>query len=59
MEIVPGEPKYGTVSCPNNYKDFCAFTPECPNYCSQKGVCIVGVCSCHHGFTGKDCSVST
>ncbi|KFU87163.1 Tenascin-R, partial [Chaetura pelagica] len=29
--------------------------PECPNHCSNHGLCVQGKCICNEGFTGEDC----
>ncbi|EGR29081.1 leishmanolysin family protein, putative, partial [Ichthyophthirius multifiliis] len=57
IEIVQGEPQFGHISCPDNYREFCGYTPECPKYCSRKGICISGQCKCQSGWTGFDCNV--
>lgn len=31
---------------------------QCPNGCSQRGLCINNVCVCAEGLSGSDCSVS-
>ncbi|XP_051492690.1 tenascin isoform X2 [Apus apus] len=30
--------------------------PECPNHCSNQGLCVQGKCICNEGFTGEACS---
>lgn len=30
---------------------------NCENGCSSRGTCVGGICSCHYGFTGTDCSL--
>ncbi|VDI81460.1 Hypothetical predicted protein [Mytilus galloprovincialis] len=33
------------------------FNNDCPNDCSDSGICQHGVCQCENGFEGEDCSV--
>ncbi|EGR30848.1 hypothetical protein IMG5_122490 [Ichthyophthirius multifiliis] len=52
--IVNGQPEFGYITCPNNLREFCSYTPECPNYCSRKGICINGQCQCVFGWTDEN-----
>ena len=46
----------GFLKCPN-FNDFCQYSRKtCPNWCSQKGFCMGGVCNCLSGYYGDDCS---
>ncbi|XP_062606901.1 mucin-2-like [Saccostrea cucullata] len=31
-------------------------TSRCPGNCSENGQCNAGICTCHEGFAGSDCS---
>lgn len=33
------------------------FNNDCPNDCSESGICQQGICECNDGFEGDDCSV--
>ncbi|XP_052073138.1 von Willebrand factor D and EGF domain-containing protein-like isoform X3 [Mytilus californianus] len=33
------------------------FNNDCPNDCSESGICQQGICECDNGFEGEDCSV--
>ncbi|CAG2246022.1 unnamed protein product [Mytilus edulis] len=33
------------------------FNNDCPNDCSESGICQQGICDCDDGFEGDDCSV--
>ncbi|VDI19176.1 Hypothetical predicted protein [Mytilus galloprovincialis] len=33
------------------------FNNDCPNDCSESGICQQGICDCDEGFEGEDCSV--
>ncbi|EGR31674.1 leishmanolysin family protein, putative, partial [Ichthyophthirius multifiliis] len=52
-----GQKAYGQITCPQDYERFCNYTPICPNFCSEKGVCVKGQCICQAGFGGVDCSI--
>ncbi|EGR33994.1 leishmanolysin family protein, putative, partial [Ichthyophthirius multifiliis] len=52
-----GKKAKGQVTCPQDYIRFCNFTPICPNFCSQQGVCVRGQCICQAGYGGIDCSI--
>ncbi|EGR29364.1 leishmanolysin family protein, putative [Ichthyophthirius multifiliis] len=57
-EIDPtGQNAQGQITCPQDYERFCNYTPMCPNFCSEKGVCVNGLCICQDGFGGVDCSI--
>jgi leishmanolysin len=46
----------GTLTCPD-FASFCQHTRiTCPNWCSQNGYCMAGVCNCLPGYYGSDCS---
>ncbi|EGR33995.1 leishmanolysin family protein, putative [Ichthyophthirius multifiliis] len=47
----------GQITCPQDFKRFCNYTPICPNFCSQKGFCVKGQCFCQAGYGGTDCSI--
>ncbi|EGR27298.1 leishmanolysin family protein, putative [Ichthyophthirius multifiliis] len=53
-----GQKAQGKVTCPQDYERFCNYTPICPNFCSEKGVCVNGQCICKSGFGGVDCSIN-
>ncbi|EGR31787.1 leishmanolysin family protein, putative [Ichthyophthirius multifiliis] len=55
IQVIKGQPEFGYITCPDNLREFCSYTPECPKYCSRKGICINGQCKCHFGWTGFDC----
>ncbi|EGR29768.1 leishmanolysin family protein, putative [Ichthyophthirius multifiliis] len=57
IEVVQGKPEFGFISCPDNLREFCSYSPECPKYCSQKGICINGQCKCTFGWMGSDCDI--
>lgn len=57
VKSVPGGE--GTLTCPDLNR-FCGNRKRlCPGWCSQKGHCTGGVCTCIAGNAGYDCSVST
>ncbi|EGR32457.1 leishmanolysin family protein, putative [Ichthyophthirius multifiliis] len=58
IQVVKGQPEFGYITCPDNYREFCNYTPECPNYCSRKGICILGQCRCSSRWSGADCNIS-
>lgn len=46
----------GYLSCPI-FADFCTNSRKtCPNWCSQNGYCMRGICNCYSGYEGDDCS---
>ncbi|EGR33996.1 leishmanolysin family protein, putative [Ichthyophthirius multifiliis] len=47
----------GQITCPQDFKRFCNYTPICPNFCSEQGVCVRGQCFCQSGYGGVDCSI--
>ncbi|KAL4438378.1 hypothetical protein ABPG74_009417 [Tetrahymena malaccensis] len=46
----------GIMRCPDDFDLFCGFPKQCPNYCSNNGVCNNGYCICLKGYAGTDCS---
>ncbi|EGR32543.1 leishmanolysin family protein, putative [Ichthyophthirius multifiliis] len=53
-----GQKARGKLTCPQDYDRFCNYTSICPNFCSEKGVCVNGQCICKSGFGGVDCSIN-
>ncbi|EGR33968.1 leishmanolysin family protein, putative [Ichthyophthirius multifiliis] len=47
----------GTITCPQNFKQFCNYEPVCKNACNKKGICIKGQCMCLQGYANEDCSI--
>jgi hypothetical protein len=46
----------GYLQCPI-FNDFCTNSRKtCPNWCSQNGFCMRGICNCYQGYEGDDCS---
>lgn len=46
----------GYLICPV-YSQFCTNSRKtCPNWCSQNGYCMGGICNCITGYYGDDCS---
>ncbi|EGR33904.1 leishmanolysin family protein, putative [Ichthyophthirius multifiliis] len=45
----------GKITCPSDYNRFCNNSRTCPNFCSQKGVCVNGHCICQSGYGGENC----
>ncbi|EGR31746.1 leishmanolysin family protein, putative, partial [Ichthyophthirius multifiliis] len=45
----------GKITCPSDYNRFCNNSRTCPNFCSQKGVCVNGHCICQSGYRGENC----
>jgi proprotein convertase subtilisin/kexin type 5 len=46
----------GYLQCPN-FNAFCTYSRKtCPNWCSQNGYCMGGICNCISGYYGDDCS---
>lgn len=47
----------GTIDCPEP-NEFCkrANPQFCEKGCTGKGKCVAGVCRCHAGWQGVDCS---
>lgn len=54
-EEVP-KPPPAKASAPTHSKTFGLGNKECPNDCSDKGVCTANGCHCNEGYTGLDCS---
>ena len=53
--VVPNSP--GKCTCDNMWLGAACTQMECPNLCSNNGMCVVGECVCHSGFIGTDCSI--
>jgi hypothetical protein len=46
----------GYLQCPD-FNSFCTNSRKtCPNWCSQNGYCMGGICNCVSGYYGDDCS---
>ncbi|CAD8142973.1 unnamed protein product [Paramecium octaurelia] len=45
----------GSITCPENYKQFCENADECPNQCNKRGFCMKGVCTCYGNYYGSGC----
>ncbi|EGR33806.1 leishmanolysin family protein, putative [Ichthyophthirius multifiliis] len=50
-----GKKAKGQITCPQDYNRFCNNSRICPNFCSQKGVCVNGQCICQSGYGGENC----
>ncbi|EGR28726.1 leishmanolysin family protein, putative, partial [Ichthyophthirius multifiliis] len=50
-----GKKAKGKITCPLDYNRFCNNSRTCPNFCSQKGVCVNGQCICQPGYGGENC----
>eukprot|EP01017_Pseudomicrothorax_dubius_P027254 TRINITY_DN3114_c0_g2_i4.p1 TRINITY_DN3114_c0_g2~~TRINITY_DN3114_c0_g2_i4.p1 ORF type:complete len:552 (+),score=100.88 TRINITY_DN3114_c0_g2_i4:28-1683(+) len=46
----------GYIVCPNIDVVCHHSLGKCPKACSHKGSCVNGVCACHIGYAGSDCS---
>ncbi|KAL4438373.1 hypothetical protein ABPG74_009412 [Tetrahymena malaccensis] len=46
----------GTMKCPHDFELFCNFPRQCPNNCSNNGICNNGYCVCLREYAGADCS---
>ena len=53
--VVPNSP--GKCTCDDMWIGAACTQMECPNLCSNNGMCVVGECVCHSGFIGTNCSI--
>ncbi|CAD8076722.1 unnamed protein product [Paramecium sonneborni] len=47
----------GSITCPENFMQFCKNADECLNQCNKRGFCMKGLCTCYGEYYGSSCEL--